>query len=252
MINHKHKCIFIHISKCAGTSIENAFGLLKQPVNKPDYTNLYGWCEKNKIFLQHATPQELLDLKLLKRETWDTYYKFIIIRDPWDRAYSDYVWMLKQIKSFDSFKRFLKKEGVFEKKLTLKNKYYRGDHLKQQYDYFQLDGDKIIYDKVIRFEDLSYELDFLEKKLNVKEGFFKQKKKESKRKFKHYSIFYNAAKRQLLKQYFSNDITEMGYTFNNKHTFSKSKNFLFLFYHFNFKLALKKYIRRGVEYVKYE
>ena len=25
MISHKHKCIFIHISKAAGTSIENFF-----------------------------------------------------------------------------------------------------------------------------------------------------------------------------------------------------------------------------------
>ena len=27
MISHKHKCIFIHISKCAGTSIEYALGV---------------------------------------------------------------------------------------------------------------------------------------------------------------------------------------------------------------------------------
>ena len=26
MVSHKHKCIFIHIPKCAGTSIEEALG----------------------------------------------------------------------------------------------------------------------------------------------------------------------------------------------------------------------------------
>lgn len=32
MISHEYQCIFIHIPKCAGTSIENAFGHFKNHV----------------------------------------------------------------------------------------------------------------------------------------------------------------------------------------------------------------------------
>jgi len=31
MISHKHKCIFIHIPKCAGTSVEYALGHYDRP-----------------------------------------------------------------------------------------------------------------------------------------------------------------------------------------------------------------------------
>ena len=109
MINHSNKCIHIHISKCAGSTIENAFGLTQQRVNKPDFNSLFGWSEKHKLFLHHATPQELFDNNLIDEETWNKYFKFIIVRNPWESAYSDYFWFLRQQKVYDSFKNFLLK-----------------------------------------------------------------------------------------------------------------------------------------------
>ena len=241
MINHEHKCIFIHISKCAGTSIENAFGLLNQRVNIADYKNLYGWCDKNKIFLQHATPQELLDFGYIDKNVWDDYYKFIIIRNPWDRMYSDYVWMLKQIPGFGTFKEFITKKGKFEKRLTQKNKYYRGDHLNKQYDYFVLNGNKIKYDKVLNFENLGIQLKELAMDLGLDEYIFNEKMKVSSKKFKHYSIFYNKRKLQLLEANFDDDVKNLHYSFDKKFKYSFLKNSLFLFFHFNFKKAIKKY-----------
>lgn len=240
MINHEHKIIFIHISKCAGTSIENAFGLLNQRVNIADYNNLYGWSDVDKLFLQHATPQQLFDLGYLNEQIWDSYYKFIIVRNPWDRLYSDYVWMLKQIKGYGSFRQFIERDGEFKKRLTQRNKYYRGDHLNQQHDYLMLNGKYIKYDKVLRFENLSTGLKELEKELNLKDGFFSTKKKVAKMKLKHYSLFYNKERLRLLESFFYKDLSHLAYKYEHKFKYSYIKNALFLFYHFPIKTALKK------------
>ena len=46
--------------------------------NKLDRENVFGWDDKNKLYLQHATPQELIDFNIISREHWSEYYKFII------------------------------------------------------------------------------------------------------------------------------------------------------------------------------
>ena len=75
MISHKHKCIFIHIPKCAGSSIETAFGVdVNNNTLNEEY--LFGWDSVNKLYLQHATPQQLIDFKLIAEENWKAYYKF--------------------------------------------------------------------------------------------------------------------------------------------------------------------------------
>ena len=42
MISHEHKCIFIHIPKCAGTSIESALGHLNNytGINRQDHRTI--------------------------------------------------------------------------------------------------------------------------------------------------------------------------------------------------------------------
>ena len=78
MISHRHKCIFIHITKCAGSSIESAFGIDISNNSESNNSNLFGWCSKDQLFLQHATPQQLLDFGHITQNIWNTYYKFII------------------------------------------------------------------------------------------------------------------------------------------------------------------------------
>jgi len=73
MISHKHKCIFIHISKCAGSSIETSFGINIRDNTENNNANLFGWNKRSKLFLQHATPQELLEHNFITKEVWDSY-----------------------------------------------------------------------------------------------------------------------------------------------------------------------------------
>ena len=216
MICHRHKIIFIHISKCAGSSIETAFGIDVANNSHTNNHNFFGWNEKNKLFLQHATPQELFDYGFINKNLWDKYYKFIVVRNPWDRAFSDYYWLSNEMNINDKFSNFIKRKNRFKNVLTIKNgNFYRGDHLKKQYDYFFLNNEFIKYDKIIRFEHIDLELEILSKKLGFSESFFKKKINVGEKKINHYSKFYNFYRRKIIDVKYSNDIELLNYCFED-------------------------------------
>ena len=217
MISHKHKCIFIHISKCAGSSIETAFGIDITDNSEKNNPNLYGWNNQHQLFLNHATPQQLFDCGFLNDLVWKNYYKFIIIRNPWDRAFSDYNWLSKEQNIKDSFFNFINRKGKFSRVLTEKNsQFYRGDHLNKQKDYFFLDGNQIEFDKIIPFENLSNELPSLASELNLQPSFFDHRVNVSDKKIPHYSKFYNGRRRRLINNKFISDINFLGYQFEDE------------------------------------
>src|SRR5690606_31345973 len=115
MISHKLKIIFIHIPKCAGSSVKDYyFNKPKLDWRQPNYELLYGWCPKRRIHLQHATPKELIETELIPKEIWDSYFKFAFVRNPWDRAYSDYLWIQKDRNVKGDFKDYIKGLGEYD------------------------------------------------------------------------------------------------------------------------------------------
>ena len=105
MISHKHKLIFIHIPKCAGTSIEIALGLTPRdaPFGYQDHRTLVdhqpvSWRHlltqpginsyfRKRKYRRHPNPS--VKAALTTRQFQD-YRKFAVIRDPWSRALSFY------------------------------------------------------------------------------------------------------------------------------------------------------------------
>src|SRR5690606_31521690 len=107
--------IFIHIPKCAGSSMRDFyFDTPNLDWRTPNYELLYGWCPKRRIHLQHATPKELIETGLISQEEWNSYFKFAFVRNPWDRAYSDYLWIQKDRRVKGSFFNYLNGIGEFE------------------------------------------------------------------------------------------------------------------------------------------
>lgn len=218
MISHRHKCIFIHIAKCAGTSIENAFGVNVENHNAAENDFLFGWDEKNKLWLQHATPQTLIDLNYISLEDWNSYYKFIVYRNSWDRAYSDYFWM-KQVRNvYDTFSNYIYKKGKYERILNEKEtSYYAGDHLYLQKDYFFLNEQRINFDAEINFSELNVGFKKVISDLNLCESFFRFKLNETRTvRRKHYSSFYNKRKKQMVEAKYQNDIDFFKFKFEDK------------------------------------
>ncbi|WP_431111012.1 sulfotransferase family 2 domain-containing protein [Winogradskyella poriferorum] len=217
MISHKHKCIFIHIPKCAGTSIFKFF----HPEAKinwkiPNYDILYGWCPDRKIHLQHATSKQLLETNLITEEQWEEYYKFTVVRNPWDRSYSDYLWICKERKIRDSFENYMNRTGDFIEVFNNSEvPEYRGDHLLSQIDFFDLQG-SLKLDKILRFESLNVEMNELLSEIGINKKFNSFENVSAKRNSKHYSKFYDKKSRLMVDKTYKKDIDLLGYSYLDK------------------------------------
>mgnify|MGYP003631185790 CR=1 FL=1 len=226
MISHKHKFIFIHIPKCAGSSIRDFyFDTPNLDWKLPNYDLLHGWCPERKIHLQHATPKDLIETHLISENIWNEYYKFTFVRNPWGRAYSDYLWIMKDSNVKGNFKDFINRSGNFQNVLNNKNsKNYRGDHLVPQSEYFNDPIYKI--DFVGRFENLNGDIEKINKKLNIVKSFDVHSKNNVGNKLSHYSKFYTRSYERLVEHVYAQDINTLEYTFKDlKKGFEKIKNF---------------------------
>lgn len=92
-IYDKHKMIFIHVPKCAGTSINNYYcpKLQSSYSNPKDFSLKYMFGRE----LQHITARKM---SILAPVRFRKYFKFAFVRNPYSRIESEYNWR----KSWDS------------------------------------------------------------------------------------------------------------------------------------------------------
>jgi len=105
MISHRHGTIFVHVPKCGGTSIEQAFladlglawearaPLLMGPNDDPG---------RGPPRLGHLTAEEYVALGHVTAELFARYFSFALVRDPVARAVSLFNY-LPQARSLDQF-----------------------------------------------------------------------------------------------------------------------------------------------------
>jgi len=80
LVSHEHKCVFVHVPKVAGMSIEYALGV--------DIYKLHAGPLEEK----HGRPDEGTHA-----EWFDPYFSFAFVRNPWDRVVSAFCFDLKQM-----------------------------------------------------------------------------------------------------------------------------------------------------------
>lgn len=207
MISHTHKFIFIHVPKTGGTSVQN---ILK------DYSSnkiiIYpSQAESNKAhdsFINRFEVQsEDPKFKISKHtmlngyyKQWkeeyddiDNYFKFGIIRNPWDRAISYYFWFNRYNVNFDK-KQFI--DTLIPNCCC---------------DFFHIISENIYkFDYLIRFETLQDNFNVVCDKIGIPP---QQLPHANKTKHKHYTEYYDDETRQIVAEKYAKDINMFGYKF---------------------------------------
>lgn len=188
MILHKYKAIHTHIYKCAGVSIERAFG------HEP-YCHLTKLGAINKCGI----------------ETWRNYFKFSFVRNPWDRHVSLYFYMLSKPEEFEK-----KMKGPnFKRHLTKLLKYPKcfEDMLLGHQHVWVYDKEGINVNFLGRFENLHEDFAKVCSLIGADGLVLGHHNKTN---HKHYSHYYDDELIDVVRKYASDDVNLFGYEFEDK------------------------------------
>lgn len=229
IISHKYKFIFIKTRKTAGTSIEvflsNVCGPndIVTPIYPPEdghlqrnynalfnpfreiNSNRYNLNEsiltlkeliKRRKFYNHMSAEKVRNR--IDKKIWNSYYKFTVERNPWDKTVSFYNMINKRENLNLSFSEFLKLE-----RMPVDCNLYT-DYHKQN----------IIVNDILRYENLNEELKRVFKRLGI--NFSKldvYAKSNSKSKNRSYQDYYTDVDIQKVAKSFKFEINTLNYNF---------------------------------------
>lgn len=162
MICHHFKCIFVHIPKTAGQSIEHVFlDLLdlKWETRAPLLLRYNDRPELGPPRLAHLKADEYVRYKYLTQEMFDDYFKFAFVRNPWSRLVSMYKYFGYNEKiDFNSFV-----QDAFKNRIFNKENWFVGP----QSDFVYSRDGELLVDYLGRFEDLQDGFDLACERIGV-------------------------------------------------------------------------------------
>jgi len=192
MVLDKYRCIFVHVPKCAGESIEIA--LSGAPYNIDEYE---GHPEKH---------WGVREIRSAYPEQFARYFSFAVIRNPWERVVS---WVSYRDK------RRRRTAGSPQSRLAMDlqdQKFLKYMAAHSLVNMLVLDG-RIAVNRVIRMENLQEGFADVCKTLGVDHAMLPHANRTH---HVSYVDIYDAATRQQVADLFAEDIRFFGYTFGDQ------------------------------------
>ena len=189
----EHQCIFVHITKTAGTSVSKSlFGYLPYHYTAIDYRVIYG------------------------RRTFNQYFKFAFVRNPWDRLYSAYrylkaggwnekdeLWAKTNLAAFDDFNNFVK-QWLCEKNIE------HHIHFRPQHHFICDAKGRLLIDYLGYFETINDDFDKISKRLKIDASIGRHNANPG----ESYRDVYDDESRDIVTRVYSTDIELFGYEFD--------------------------------------
>jgi len=248
IISHKYKFIFIKPNKVAGTSIEIALAKhcgesdIITPITeynpKSDSTH-YNQPARNYEedgYYHHITPAKI---KSKLGDKWNEYYKFTVVRNPYDRIVSSYFWNKKRPtpaskrrdlqsllrkattpKAYLSFFRKTKNKilsAVFFSNLSEFEKFVKlfPERRTNNIYYFDKKGQPIC-DYYMRYENLDDDYRAVCNHLGIPYTQLPKTKNKHRKDKKHYSVLYSAASKKKVESLYRRVIDYFQYSFEKE------------------------------------
>jgi hypothetical protein len=184
-----------YLPKCAGISVSRAI-----------FGNLAGG---------HATLEEYLNI--FEPKCIMNYFKFTIVRNPWDRLVSAYfflrnggfderdrTWFEKELGDFSGFEDFVK---IWVNRTNI----WKWHHFRPQYHYMFDKREKIHLDFVAFFENIDDDFDYIANHIGLDCALPKSNESEHSK----YMGYYDSETMNIVAEVYAEDIEVLGYSFDN-------------------------------------
>ena len=215
LISHRYKFIFMRTEKTAGSSVSAALvDALGEDVIAPNmgrpawarYSPIHHGALKRKLpqyfgLHSHATAKQAR--LVFGSEVFDSYFKFAVERNPWERQVSLYTH--RQIKKNKSTETFDKDMRSFA--------YRNTEYVKLNNWSIYAIGNTVAVDQIIKYENLNSELSELLEMLKIKAEVTLPRLRAYKPDRKHYSQYYSEISRNMIKRWYEKEIQYSGYSF---------------------------------------
>lgn len=208
MISRRFNCIFVHIPKCGGTSIENALWTPEERTEE----NLWKGERKGQynIYqtggLQHLKAHQIRHH--LGRDAFAGFFKFTVVRNPYARMISQFTYMQKR----NDLREFigLDKRDDFS---TYLQKIKRRSHVQWEPQISFVNGfdGKPLVDQVIKLENIEREWPVLLQNLKISDDIRLGHDNKSKQSASAADL--TAEQKKTIREYFYEDFVAFGYEF---------------------------------------
>lgn len=205
LVSKKRKFIFVHIYKNAGTSITKAlmpFAASKWQLKAHRGLKRFNvTCFNPQPYPPHTNASQLI--AKIGKKTFDSFFSFAIVRNPWDWQVSLYKFMLKDtdhfqhnlIKNFKDFDEYIKWRCAEEVKL--------------QKDFIYSKDGELLVNFVGKFERIDADFQIICSRIGISTSLPRLNVSNT----KPYQQFYNKKTKDLVGQTFATDINLFGYEF---------------------------------------
>lgn len=206
IISHRHKFIFFHVHKVAGTSISHALRPYASWPCESLQTKLLqrlGYVASARNFTDHVTAAELR--AAIDSKTFEQYYKFAFVRDPWDWQVSLYLYILKNQNHANH--TVVKAMSGFEEYLTWRTAQPSHKPWSLQKNFVTDSTGQLIVDFVGRYETLHDDFETALKRIGLSACLPHLNRTQS----VDYRDFYTETTSSLLADYYQDDVELFGY-----------------------------------------
>jgi len=146
LVSHSHKFIFIKTKKTAGSTIEKII-----TENFFDHKVDIDGTPKTNILSKSGHMPWQMAKKQISDKHWNSYYKFAVERNPWDKVVSQYFWKSRKHETPPTFQKWLSKGSLIPNDWNL-----------------YTNNDKVVLDQIIQYNNLYQELiDLFNNKFNL-------------------------------------------------------------------------------------